>query len=415
VLARIHLYSRRLLLYVLIGIICAGALLRLANLNAPVHSPDERNYTRQAALVLQQGRSAFPTLIRDFERDPSAPSPNRAGFLYILAGVMALTGHADVMAGVWLSCTASLASLLLLAWIAWRFLNPVVAIFALTLYAVSPLPLMTARRAWQDALVETLTLMLLLTGAQIISGARHWLWSLAFTLTGAVCITMKEMPAAVFFLVSACVLWSLFRARSNTKQFVLFSVFWIGLVAAAFLWLTYLLGNADLLIELPRLTSAYIAVSPYSRAQESGTVLDLIRGFWTISPFAAFCFPLGLAALAFPRFFSRDSQPDRRIAAFMAGFTGLLLATVILSPHHLNFRYLCPIFGPFYLIAGLGFAWAAGAITQRLSPSHRSVFVVCSVLAIVICAVSDGAMFQSHFVRPDLQDLSIHMVLTGRN
>jgi hypothetical protein len=196
---------------------------------------------------------------------------------------------------------------------------------------------------------------------------------------------------------------------------VLFSVFWIGLVAAAVLWLTYLLGSARLLIELPRQTSAYIAVSPYSKAQESGTGIDLIRGFWTISPFASLCFPLGLAAVALPRFFSRNAQPNRRFAALLAGFTVLLLVIAILTPHHLNFRYMCPIFGPFYLIAGLGFAWAASVIMRHLSPSHRPVFVACAVLTIVVCAVGDGAMFQFHFVRPDLQDLSIHMVLTGSN
>jgi hypothetical protein len=408
--------SRRSLLYVLIGVVCVGALLRLANLNAPAHTPDERNYTRQAALVLQQGRGAFPTLLRDFELDPSTPSsPNRAGFLYILAGVMALTGHTDVMAGVWLSCAASIASLLLLARIACRFLNPVSSVFALTLYAVSPLPLMTGRRAWQDALVETLVLILLLTGGEIVSGARHWLWSLAFTLTGAVCISMKEIPAAVFFLASACVLWSLSRTRSNAKQFALFCVFWIGAVAAAFLWLTYLLGSAHLLIELPRQASAYIAVSPYSLAQESGTWIDLIRGFWMVSPFVTLCFPLGLAAVALPRLFPCDAQPDRRTAAFLAGFTVLLPAVTVLMPHHLNFRFLCPIFGPFYLIAGLGFAWAASAIMVHLSPSHRPVFVACAALTIVVCAVGDASMFQMHFVRPDLQDLSIHMLLSGSN
>jgi hypothetical protein len=289
------------------------------------------------------------------------------------------------------------------------------SVFALTLYAVSPLPLMTARRAWQEALVETLVLVLLLTGAEIVSGARHWLWSLAFTLTGAVSITMKEMPAAVFILASACVLWSFFRTPSDTKQFVLFSVFWTVMVAAALLWLTHLLGSARLLIELLQQTSAYIAVSPYSQAQESGTGIDLIRGFWTISPFASLCFPLGLAALALPRFFSRGARPNRRIAAFLAGFTVLLLAIAVLMPHHLNFRYMCPIFGPFYLIAGLGFAWAASVIVSHLSPPHRPVFVVCAIVTIVVCAIGDGTMFQVHFVRPDLQDLSIHMVLTGSN
>jgi hypothetical protein len=47
-----HSNLRHSLLYVLIGVVCVGALLRLANLNASARTPDERNYTHQATLVL---------------------------------------------------------------------------------------------------------------------------------------------------------------------------------------------------------------------------------------------------------------------------------------------------------------------------------------------------------------------------
>jgi hypothetical protein len=421
--AQLRAHSRRVLLVALLGVICMGGILRLINLDAGTRSPDERNYTHQGGLVLREGRGAFPILLGDFERDISIPPPTRAGFLYLLAGVMALTRRTDVMAGVWLSCAASIASLALLARLAWRFLSPVAAVFALTFYAVSPLPLMTARRAWQDALVELLALILLLAGAEIVDGAHHWGWEVAFAVTGGACITMKEMPAAVFLLVSGWVLWGLLRDRAKapgdvptvSKQRVRFLVFWVGSVGAAIVWLTWLLGDARLLIALPRQTSAYLAASPYSQTYESGSALDLLHGFWIVSPFATLCFPLGLGALALPRFFSGDAQPKLRIVGFLAAFTAGLLATAILVPHHLNFRYLCPAFGPFYLISGLGFSWAAGAIAQRLSSSQRATFVLCSMLSILLCALGDGTMAQKRFVGADLQDLSIRMVLTGSN
>jgi len=404
--------SRQLLLFALVGMVCVGALLRVLSLNSPRRSPDEGNYTYQAGLVLHGGRAAFPTLIRDFERDISLPPPTRAGFLYVLAGIMALTGKMDVMAGVWLSCVASLLSLVLLARIAWRFLDPVAAVFAVAFYAVSALPLMTGRRVWEDALVEMLTLFLLLTGFEIMRRAGHWLWSLAFAIAGGFCLTMKEVPAAVFFLISACVLWTLFRTH-RSKQLLIFSMLWVAFVAAAIGWLVFLLGDAKLLIEFPHMTSTFLAGSAYSQTYEGGSAMDLLHGFWVVSPFATVCFPLGLTALAVNHFGER--QQTQHITILMAVFTLLFLATAMFLPHHLNFRYLCPVFGMFYAIGGIGFSWAAGEIRERLPASQRSIFLGCSIFALVFCAVGDYANFRIHFVQPDLQDLSLRMVLSGSN
>jgi len=402
---------RRSLLVALLLAICAGIAMRVGNLTTRDHGPDERNYTYQAGLVLKQGRAAFPGFIAAFHRDIGLPPPTRAGFLYLLAGVMAVTGRTDLMAGIWLSCAASVISLLLVARIGWRFLGPTAAVFATLFYAVSSLPLMTSRRAWQDATVEMLVLLLVLFGGEIVSGATHWGWSLGFCLTGAVCLTMKEMPAAIFLLLSVCVLGSLMRARSDVRQLVVFGSLWIVLVVAAVCWLVFLLGDWRPLVEFPRMTSAFLANSPYSRANESGSVLDLIRGFLMISPFAAFCFPLGLVVLSAPRVFAAEAAKDRLMACFLACFSLLLLAAAVFVPHHLNFRYICPVFGPFYLVAGVGFAGVTGAILQRFSVVQRRMFAGCCVMAIVFWAGRDALTFESRFVRPDLQDLSIRMVL----
>jgi len=406
---------RRLLLVALLVAVCVGVAMRVGNLTATNHGPDERNYTYQAASVLQQERAAFPVLIAAFHRDIGLPPPTRAGFLYLLAGVMAVTGRTDLMAGIWLSCAASVISLLLMAWIGWRFLGPMAAVIATVFYAVSSLPLMTSRRAWQDATVEMLVLLLILFGGEIVSGAKHWGWSLGFCLTGAVCLTMKEMPATIFLLLSACVLGRLMRPRSDVRQLVVFGSLWIVSVAAAVSWLVFLLGDWRPLVEFPRLTSAFLANSPYSRANESGSALDLIRGLLMVSPFAALCFPLGLGVLLAPRFFAAEATKNRLIVGFLAGFTLLLMAAAVLVPHHLNFRYICPAFGPFYLVAGLGFSGIIGAILQRLAAVQRKVFAGCCVLAVLFCAGGDALTFESRFARTDLQDLSLRMVLEESN
>jgi len=406
---------RRLLLVALLVAVCMGVAMRVGNLTTTNHGPDERNYTSQAALVLKEGRGAFPVFIVAFHRDFGLPPPTRAGFLYLLAGVMAVTGRTDLMAGIWLSCAASVISLLLVARIGWRFLGPTAAVFATVFYALSSLPLMTSRRAWQDATVEMLVLLLILFGGEIVSGATHWGWSLGFCLTGAVCLTMKEMPAMIFLLLSACVLVSLVLRRSDATQLVVFGGIWIVSVAAAVSWLVFLLGDWRPLVEFPRLTSAFLANSPYSRANESGSGFDLMRGLWLVSPFATLCFPLGLGVLIAPRFFVAESVKDRLMACFLAVFTLLLMAAAVFVPHHLNFRYICPAFGPFYLAAGVGFSGAIGAIMQRLSAVQRKVFAGCCVMAILFCAGGDALTFENHFVRTDMQDLSLRMVLAESN
>ena len=403
--------SRRALWWVLVGALCVGAVLRLLDAGSSVRSPDEWNYARQARLIHDLGHAAFPVMMAEFRGDPSLPPPTRAGFLYLLAGMMRITGRTDEMVGTWVSCAASISSLLLLARIGWRFFGPVVSVIALTFYASSALPLMTGHKGWQDATVEMLTLGLMLTAAEIVSGARHWLWSLAFTLTGAACLTMKEVPTAVFGLLSVCVVWSLLQRRSGGRQLAIFLGLWVGSVAVALGWLTYLLGDARLLFEYPHKTAVFLAGSQYSRTYESGTAVDLLHGFWMISPLAVVCFPLGLVALAGPLDRLTGATIDRTVAIGFAGVALFFVGAAAVTPHHLNFRYICPAYGPLYLVGGLGCWWIAEGIAKRLRRTEQRTFLAGVAVLLMVSAVSDYATFQRRFVAPQLKDLSITMIL----
>jgi hypothetical protein len=405
--------SRRALWFVLVGVLCVGAVLRLMDVGSSAKSPDEWNYARQARLIRNLGHEAFPVMIAEFRGDNSLPPPTRAGFLYLLTGVMRVTGRTDEMAGTWVSCVASLASLLLLARIGWRFFGPVVAVIAVTFYASSALPLMTSHKGWQDATVEMLTLGLMLAAAEIMSGARIWLWSLAFTLTGAVCLTMKEVPAAVFLLLSVCVVWSLLHRQSGRRPLEIFLGLWVGSVAVALGWLTYLLGDARLLLEYPHLTAVFLAGSEYSRTFESGTAINLLHGFWIISPLALVCFPLGLVALAGPLDRLAGAMVNRTIAIGFAGVALFFAGAAVVTPHHLNFRYICPAFGPLYLVAGLGCWWVAEGIATRLRRTEQPVFLAGVALVVLVSGVSDYTIFQQRFLAPKLTDLSIKMILSN--
>jgi len=109
------------------------------------------------------------------------------------------------------------------------------------------------------------------------------------------------------------------------------------------------------------------------------------------------------------------ANANRMIAAALAGLTLLLTAAALAVPHHLNFRYLCPAFGPFYLIAGLGLNWAAAALSEQLRHSEKPFFAAGIAVVLVASAVSDYETFQRRFVAPQLQDLSVKMVLGMKN
>jgi asparagine N-glycosylation enzyme membrane subunit Stt3 len=90
-------------------------------------------------------------------------------------------------------------------------------------------------------------------------------------------------------------------------------------------------------------------------------------------------------------------------------FTLAYLALPVVLPHWLNLRYISVLFGPFYLIGGLGFWYCASALLKAFD---RKVFAVLAVAILSIGAAADYNRFQRIFL-PDtlMRDLSIKMLL----
>ena len=403
------LHSRTLHLTLLFILLAAGTTLRCLPSHAVHNSPDELNYAHQSTLVLQQGRAAFPILAADFRAHPFLPPPTRAGFLYLVAAVISLTGHADVSAGLALSAFASILALLLFARLAWRFFTPAVALSALTLYAASPLALATASHAWQESTVEALTLLLLLSAAELLRSNFAWHWQALFALTGAACITIKESATFAFLFFTAALLLPLFTRPRPTRHAVIFCALIVSAIALPILWLASLLG-LDALLHFHAMAANFLASSPYSLQHESGSPLDLLHALFVISPLAALCFPIGVFAL-----FRKPAPPQRFLVAATALFVTLITAATVIVPHHLNFRYSAAAFAPAYLLAGFGFSWAVKSITRFLQPAHKDFLFLSASIAILLFALGDFATYQQRFNSAQLQDLSIRMVLTGIN
>ena len=402
--------SRSMQRVLLILLVCAGVSLRIVNLGGVVYrSADERSYTWEAQTLLQSGTAGFGALAAAQRADPGLPGPTRAGYLILLAHVMQITGHDDVTAGSELACAASIVSVMLVALIAWRSLSAVSALAAVLLYAVSPMALMTARRAWEEALVEMLALILIFIACEITAGSRSVGWTILFACTGAFTITVKEISAASFFF---CALWviGVLLFRRETKQAILFAGLCAFAGLSAVVWLMHLVGGWHELMQFGTATARFLANSPYSIAYESGAPWLLLYGLWIVSATGSL---LVLAALPYAFPLRRPVLPRQQIVLALALFSLAFLALAAVMPHHLNLRYVCVIFAPLYLLAGVGFDEVLQFMQRHLKRSEYGLVGVVLTVFLLFSAGVDYYHFKINFAATDMQDLSIRMVLTA--
>jgi hypothetical protein len=402
--------NRTLQLATLLLLVCLGVSLRLAALDGVVRrTPDERAYTQAAKVLLAQGAAGMPVLVARAAVDTrTAANPVRAGYLFLLADAMRLTGRTDERAGAELACAASIVSVLLLALLAWHRFSPTVALTATLLYAVSPAALMTARRAWEEAVAEAVVLLLILVASEITAGSRHPAWAFVFAATGAFAITVKQTATIGFAL---CAVWVLvvLISRRERRNALLFA----GLCAVASLaavgWLALLLGGLHHVAALLAGSTNSLEGNAYSIAYEHGSPWSLIQAFAIVSAPTLLLALLALCDAADPR---HPMTVQRRIVLALFGIGAAFLALVTVLPHHINLRHLAPLFAPAALLAGVGMSLALGLI-ERLRPGRSGLLSGLAVAILVAAAALDDTHFRTEFAQPDVQDLSLRMVLAA--
>jgi hypothetical protein len=398
-------------------VVLLGTLLRVASLDGVTRrTPDEYTYTDQANILLDMGTAAgYPDLFANFARDPVRPSPTRIGYHWLLTTTMRLTGNRTPLAGAWLACLASVLSLALLAAIGWRFLTPVAALAATLLYAVSPAELMFARRCWAESLVELLSLAALGIASAVTAGSRRRLWYPLFALAGVFALTVKELSATAFLLAAAWIVLRLVWRREG-KAAACFAGTTAVAVVLALAWSAVRLGGVGQLSQLSVVGTKVAETSPYGLAYSSGPAWLLLLGLWIVSAATATLALLGIAALTasyFPRKRTAPWLPNPAILLCLTGFATIFLGLAMALPEKLNLRLVCPAFGLLALLAGVGFSALLGLIRRFLPPTEGATLSVLATAFLLLAAASDYRNFAHNFAAPDLQDLSIRMVLAS--
>jgi hypothetical protein len=398
------------------ALVVLAIVLRVANLsNVDMRTPDEWTYTHQAKAWLSEGHAGLLENMADYKLNSTLwqfPPPTRIGMIRLVAAAIEWTGKSDESAGAVLSCAASIISILIFTLLGLRFFPPAVVLFALLFNAVSPMQLTVARRTWTDSLVEMLAIAMVYTACEISRGTRgRVVWYTLFAAAAGAGITIKEYMVLPCGLCALWILWVLVVDRRQWREGLIMAGLTLAAIGAAVWWLAASVGGMGDFVRVVASIPAVNAQFDYVLEYASGPGYRLLAGFFTLTPVASIFSVVGLY-LAFrpPAGLSENRVVLRWIGIFVAVL--VLFAAVV--PHWLNLRYVSPVFGPFYLLAGLGFVRVFTACIKRFSATEGKVFAVLAVGLLLFDAGTDYARFRRVFVEDGTPDLSTKFLLDER-
>jgi len=415
-----NFFRTRLGIATIAALLCLGAALRLANLsNVSARTPDERVYTIQGSVLLNGGHAGLRSLVSKFQQDPVLrlfPPPTRLGYTWPLAAAMRLTGKMDESVGAYLSCAASIGSLFILALIGVRFFPFWATLFALVFFAVSPMELAISRRAWVDAPVEFLGLSLVYVAAEITRDSGRRIWYVAFVGLGSLGIAVKESGLIGYGFCAIWVLWILLIERRQRFNGLLLAAEGLAMLTITIAWLAISVGGLSVLVKIVSSIPGSNAVNEYAIETQSGPGYLLLRALEIMSPIAAVLCLVGCGVVLLSRgkpnlLHIQNEAANLQVIGWITLFMLAYLAWPMVLPHWLNVRYIAVIFGPFYLIAGLGFWYCASLCREKLKTLDRAVFAWLAITVLSIGALADYHRFQRFCVRGGLKDLSITEVV----
>jgi len=183
-------------------------------------------------------------------------------------------------------------------------------------------------------------------------------------------------------------------------------------------WLAISVGGLSVLANIVTNIPSSNAENLDAIQYQSGPGYLLLRALEIMSPVTAVLGLVGLGVLLFSHrklnlLHVPAEAANWQVVGWITLFMLAYLALPMLLPHWLNLRYISVLFGPFYLIAGLGFWYCASLCWNRLKTFDRRVFAGLAIAALSIVAVADYHRFQRIFIRDGLIDLSIRGVLNA--
>lgn len=395
-----HLRSLPFLLCVFVMLI--GTAFRIVDLGSvQFRSPDENIYASQAK---KWSASGIRSVADEWESRAELavfPSPVRIGFLLPLRIAQTVTGDETPNAGAKLSCVVSILCLALIGVIAWRHLSPMSAPIAMALFAVCPLELMTARRAWMESFTGCLGALIMLLMLECLRRPRPRAWTLAAGALVGWTITVKEtsMSQAGLLLLLLCIAYAR-QKRWHDIAIVAGSATVTAALGAW--WVCHAIGSYSRTAEFFHRSYTAVANAPYGRMYETGTAASWIKAIWIADPLLVSLAGVGIAWLIVNR---------NTLLVWCAATSLLCFSLPLITEHRMNLRYAAPGWAPFCFLGAAAVIDLWQSLKRHVSNKEQRWMKSFAIAVFCLALIANYMSFQERFVSTDLQDLSLRMVL----
>jgi hypothetical protein len=396
-------------------------IFRLYHVNDEIHrTPDELYYTVHAKRLLRGGLSEFPAMVREYNDDKKLalyPSPIRAGWDVPLALTMKVTGVTDERAGAWLSCLLSIANMALLGYLGLRFVPRWAAVYGMLFLATSVPDLTLARRCWQDDLMGTIGLVLVWSACEITRNSERWWPYAVFIAAGSYSVLVKELGA---FVYGGCVLYvvALLVHRKAWRTLGILAAGGLAGAGLSVLCLTSVAGGLTPLLTVWQHLNEATYTNPYCVDFQGGPWYLSIQGLWILSPLNLLLWSFATVLSVLPREkldgLGLHLKPvEHWCFRLFSWMSFMLLATILILPNSQSFRFLAPIYGPMYLMGGMGLWALVGMAGCKLRGRAYEAACGVAVLVMLVGAIAQYQQFIRVYVDNATPDLSIRFVLAS--
>ena len=395
-------------IWLALGLAC---VLRLYAIGTELHqSPDTFQYARQAEALRTQGLSAWREEAARFVSDSAmlaVPPVTRTVFLGALAGWMKLTHTSGVESVAAFSCVLDMIAVGLLALLGLELLGEAAAAPAVLLYAVSPAALSLARHGWSDTFGAVFCLLNLLLALRCLRRADERLPQLALGVSLALTFGVKEAPFAQACIVFVTLAVLLVRAGRRADALRVTAAFAVAL-GAVLAWTALAVGGFARIFAMYGSARDTHAVVPYLVEYQNGTVFDWMHGLWIVDPVVTTLALLGLMLFVVQ---FRTLALGLRQGLLLCALVCVIFPVLPTFRHQLyNVRFMTPAFAPACVLAAVGLREVWRRITQGTASDAPLAVAAMAVLALVSLW-----HYQTLIATPDLQDLSLKMILTAHN
>ena len=386
--------NRTITIILLIVTLTAGTALRLIPYEVKQRTPDEIVYTNYANLLVEKGPAVIKEIVRSYNADKAVwiyPPPIRIAYTYMVAA----------LGGVRVSRAASIISLFILALIGIRFFNIWVTAIALLFMAVSPMELTIAQRVWGDGVLGAVGLALIYLMCEISMSPKRAFLYILFAAAGCLAILVKESGVIIFGLCGLWVVYLMVRARlfKECGLFILCSVLFL---AIAFLIIAGYSGGISNVVNVMKNNMASVSTNSYAVEYQTGPWYYYLQGFWLLSPAATLFAIIGMVWTAL----SKSKEGKERLAALAILFFIITFFIIASIPEHLkNLRYISVLYGPFYLMAGIGIFNIIAVIKKKISSLTFNAVSAIFVIALLLSVVNEYRNFDRIFIKSSVGDL----------